>query len=439
VLNHNIFEERKNNDDTLVPVVNEIKHSEVSLVKIAEQGHVSNITASHTASAVLSVGHSINCNANDPSGYSVTGGPNGGGTTIYRYLGNGILAEYQNPSIAYSWDRNWLSPITINCTGYSASSVLKFYEPQFFIIITKMSLKDIRPGRIEISLFKNTQKIQTSVTVTSEMPGNKVKIQSQFFFNHVIVRNRADCCQEDIVGSIIIGTYDKGCSWFLNSTFNHVDDVYFFSARKTFVQITKPAAIENRQIINLGEVSLLQNGHSLQPSLLQCIVSDRHQAECADGKNHPFCHSEGLPYLVVFSQQPFDSVSVVNRQDCCKERIVGATIRATVDGGKTWSLHQTFKETAEIYNFTLENFVLDMPVGSPLNCYSNDPNGFSSTGGPNGGGATVYRYMGNGILAPYKSPDIAHSWDRNWDKPVTVNCAGYKAGSALDHYHSANQ
>ena len=68
------------------------------------------------------------------------------------------------------------------------------------------------------------------------------------------------------------------------------------------------------------------------------------------------------------------------------------------------------------------------PIGQSINCKSDDPNG-KNTGGVNGGGSTIYRYMGNNTANAYPSNIIASSWDSsNWNKPNTITCSGLKKG-----------
>jgi hypothetical protein len=67
-------------------------------------------------------------------------------------------------------------------------------------------------------------------------------------------------------------------------------------------------------------------------------------------------------------------------------------------------------------------------IGQSINCKSDDPNG-KNTGGVNGGGSTIYRYMGNNTANAYPSNIIASSWDSsNWNKPKTITCSGLKQG-----------
>jgi hypothetical protein len=62
---------------------------------------------------------------NDPSGIN-TGGKNGGGVSIYRYMGNGIMDYYPTTAVAMSWDVNWQNPQTIDCNGLVQGPDMKF-------------------------------------------------------------------------------------------------------------------------------------------------------------------------------------------------------------------------------------------------------------------------------------------------------------------------
>ena len=49
-------------------------------------------------------------------------------------------------------------------------------------------------------------------------------------------------------------------------------------------------------------------------------------------------------------------------------------------------------------------------IGQAVVCLNNKPDG-------------VYRYTGNNTINWYPSPEIASSWDPNWDKPKTIDCS----------------
>jgi hypothetical protein len=59
-------------------------------------------------------GQSITCSSGDPKG-------NGSGA-IYKYTGNNTINWYPNPTIANSWDKNFMNFKTIDCTGLTKGS-----------------------------------------------------------------------------------------------------------------------------------------------------------------------------------------------------------------------------------------------------------------------------------------------------------------------------
>ena len=105
-------------------------------------------------------------------------------------------------------------------------------------------------------------------------------------------------------------------------------------------------------VLNLGDVGLYLKGVEIPKKSVQCIVSGEIQPACHDGKSFTILHSNQSPWLVIFSDEPFNEVEVINRPDCCKDRIVGASIKATFDGGVTWSINSKFEDEREKYIFS---------------------------------------------------------------------------------------
>jgi len=221
----------------------------------------------------------------------------------------------------------------------------------YYIILTKTPWNQIRYHEIDLSLFNDGVKIGlASIDYGPKSEAEDQKIVSEVPFNQIIIRNRLDCCQEEIVGRSIKATADGGETWFVDQTFQHKDEVYFFSSKKSFVQIG--LLQESSHVLNLAEMRVYSKGTAIDNTKLQCFVSGEIQNNCIDGRDD-FLHSGGLAYLFLSSEEPFDEVEVVNRKDCCQYRVVGATIRATLDGGTTWSLVDTFKEELGVYKFPL--------------------------------------------------------------------------------------
>ena len=65
----------------------------------------------------LTVGSAVQCESGDP-----LGAPN---HAVYRYVGNNTLRHYPNPTIASSWDSNWMSFGKVaDCTGLTKGTAL---------------------------------------------------------------------------------------------------------------------------------------------------------------------------------------------------------------------------------------------------------------------------------------------------------------------------
>jgi hypothetical protein len=70
--------------------------------------------------------------------------------------------------------------------------------------------------------------------------------------------------------------------------------------------------------------------------------------------------------------------------------------------------------------------VLTDPVGTPIQCTANDVGS-----GVNG---AVYRYMGGDELRHYPNPEIASSWDPDWDTTVKgIDCKGLTEGDKMPY------
>lgn len=78
--------------------------------KIGDEIKYGNTFSLLTIPTTLVVGTPVNCNPELPNG--VSGG-------VYRYTGNKTLQWYPNPDIANSWDPNWSSTTSIDCSDYT--------------------------------------------------------------------------------------------------------------------------------------------------------------------------------------------------------------------------------------------------------------------------------------------------------------------------------
>jgi hypothetical protein len=61
-------------------------------------------------------------------------------------------------------------------------------------------------------------------------------------------------------------------------------------------------------------------------------------------------------------------------------------------------------------------------IGKSVKCTSNIPTGKS--------GDTIYRWDGK-TLRGYPNPDIANSWDANWESTTNIDCAGFTVGTNM--------
>jgi hypothetical protein len=70
--------------------------------------------------------------------------------------------------------------------------------------------------------------------------------------------------------------------------------------------------------------------------------------------------------------------------------------------------------------------VLTDPVGTPIQCTANDVG--------SGVNAAVYRYMGGDELRHYPNPEIASSWDSDWDTTFKkIDCKGLTEGDKMPY------
>jgi hypothetical protein len=60
----------------------------------------------------IPIGQAMRCKANVDAGVPAS-------YEIDRYLGNNTYAAYPDPRVAASWDPNWGSPMTVDCTGFT--------------------------------------------------------------------------------------------------------------------------------------------------------------------------------------------------------------------------------------------------------------------------------------------------------------------------------
>jgi len=117
-----------------------------------------------------------------------------------------------------------------------------------------------------------------------------------------------------------------------------------------YITITQKTGM---RIINLAEIQVLSEGEPLRRSELQLYLSGTSATLCNDGDLETSCISkkrDKMPELVVVSGREFDEVVVTNTKDRL-DLIVGAVISGTLDGGKSWQFHSTFKEAKEQYVF----------------------------------------------------------------------------------------
>jgi len=126
----------------------------------------------------------------------------------------------------------------------------------------------------------------------------------------------------------------------------------------------KDASI-NAFIINLAEVQLFNNNVQVPRDKLTLTLSTIYWAveNCNDGDFTTICHSnwgsaDPNPSLTIVTTAVFDTVVVYNRQNCCSQRIEGATITATV-GGISKSAMFPYSPDA-IFYFVLSSSSLDL-------------------------------------------------------------------------------
>lgn len=114
-------------------------------------------------------------------------------------------------------------------------------------------------------------------------------------------------------------------------------------------------------MINLAEVQLFNAGVQIPAAQLSFEQSSTYRdsmgpypaGNCKNGNINDYCHTTGTesnPTLTITSLARVDLIIVTNRQDCCQDRIVGATITVTQAGMEQWQ--DVFSEVQNSYTFS---------------------------------------------------------------------------------------
>mmetsp|Transcript_11673 Transcript_11673/g.19177 ORF Transcript_11673/g.19177 Transcript_11673/m.19177 type:complete len:591 (-) Transcript_11673:1571-3343(-) len=146
----------------------------------------------------------------------------------------------------------------------------------------------------------------------------------------VVVTNRVDCCQSNIVGASM--TFYRNDALFDVGAFTASQASYSFGA--TFsstvplyrIRIEAPVATS----LNLGEVQLYSHGVQVSPQAyaLSSTFPPNTANLCFDGNANTYCHSvDGAgDYFEATASVEITQVVVINRVDAAQDRIVGASI-----------------------------------------------------------------------------------------------------------------
>jgi len=197
----------------------------------------------------------------------------------------------------------------------------------------------------------NDGSLKTYCKSNEEDPDPKLKVVSDTIFDHVMVYNRQDWDSDQILGASISATLDDGQTWFFQHVVEENYNTYTFKKRPYWVVIEQ---LTGDRIINLADVELYSGGKQIPSNRLSFSMSEQDASLCNDGLKNNFCHSakhDRTPRLKIISDAPFDKVVVHNRASCCQERIIGATISATIDEGRSWLFQRTFETGESVQTF----------------------------------------------------------------------------------------
>jgi len=139
------------------------------------------------------------------------------------------------------------------------------------------------------------------------------------------------------------------------------------------IRIDKLQVTGGAQVINLSAVRIYFRGERIPIShLQQSTFKDGSDAKaCVDSSFDTICHSDQQqsdPSLTIVSISEFDKIVVINREDCCQERIVGASITATANDSKIELIRDTFVAAYKQYTFYSQ-------YAAEKNIFKPDPNG----------------------------------------------------------------
>eukprot|EP01033_Poteriospumella_lacustris_P002149 gene2149-1569_t len=183
----------------------------------------------------------------------------------------------------------------------------------------------------------------------------------------ITIVNREDCCQDRMVGMQVLyysiaATGDQTLLY--SST---------IEATATSYELSDTINLSTKCLTNIAEIYLYGDSDTttrLSPYLLDGSGSYEsfYYSNCFDGDTSTFCHSvvNICPtYLDMYVTEPVTSITIINRQDCCQDRMVGMQVlyySIAATGDQTLLYSSTIEVTATSYELSV---VTSSPTVAP--------------------------------------------------------------------------
>jgi ribosomal protein S11 len=115
-------------------------------------------------------------------------------------------------------------------------------------------------------------------------------------------------------------------------------------------EITIQAENDGDNYLNLAEI-IVNDGIPLTATMSDSVWTTYPASSCVDGNEGNFCHGQVGAWISVKLPEPscIHNIKVVNRKDCCQNRILGGNIEIKNQGVSVWQAG--FTSTQSVYNF----------------------------------------------------------------------------------------
>jgi hypothetical protein len=129
-------------------------------------------------------------------------------------------------------------------------------------------------------------------------------------------------------------------------------------------EITIQAENDGHNYLNLAEI-IVNDGIPLTATMSDSVWTTFPPSSCVDGNEGNFCHGQIGAWITVKLPTPscIHNIRVVNRKDCCQDRILGGNIEIKNQGVSVWQ--GGFKETKQEYLFEFDG--MDAPYTAKAN------------------------------------------------------------------------